>query len=89
MWYVVRSSPNRLLIPSKIMRPAPLDDMGVTIPDIFGTSVHSTNTFDDAKSLHIIDQAEFLLMRRRGEWKAHSYWSEVRQLKLTSMISSL
>ena len=84
MWYVVRSSPNCVLIPSKIMRPAPLDDMGVTIPDIFGTSAHSTITLEDAESLHIVDQARFLLMRRQGE-----SLTEARPLKLTSTISSL
>lgn len=71
------------------MRPAPLDDMGVTIPEKFGTSAQSTSTLEDAKSLHIVDQAKFLLMRRRGEWKAHSHLAEARQLKLTSTISSL
>ena len=50
-----------------MMRPAPLDDMGVTIPDIYGTAAHSTNTFEDAKLFDIIDQVIFLLMRRRGE----------------------
>jgi hypothetical protein len=67
MWYVVRFSCDCLLIPLKLMRPAPLDDIGVTIPDICGTSAHSTNIYGDAEYFHIIDQAEFLFMRRRGE----------------------
>lgn len=67
--YVVCGSfpSDRLLIPLKIMRPAPLDVMGVTIPDICGTSVHPINIYGDAESFHIIDQAEFLFMRRRGQ----------------------
>ena len=67
MWYVVHSSLDRSLIPSKIMRPAPLDDMGVTIPDMCGSSAHSTNIREDTECIHIIDQVEFLFVRRRGE----------------------
>ena len=67
--YVVCGSflPRPLADPSKLMRPAPLDDMGVTIPDICGTSAHSTSTREGAEFLRIIDQVEFLFMRRRGE----------------------
>jgi len=50
MWYVIRSFLDSWLILPKIMRPAPLDDMGVTIPDVYGTSAHSTNIYDDAES---------------------------------------
>jgi len=67
MWYVVRFSSDRLLILSKLIRPAPLDDMGVTIPDICGTPAHSINIYGGAEFLHTIAQAEFLFMRRRGE----------------------
>jgi len=49
------------------MRPAPLDDMGVTIPDICGTPAHSINIYGGAEFLHTVAQAEFLFMRRRGE----------------------
>jgi hypothetical protein len=70
MWYVVPFPFYHLLIPSKIMRPGGLPDMGVTIPDMFGKSIHSLNLLEDAKFLCIIDQAYFLLMRRRGRHEA-------------------
>jgi len=64
--------PDHLMIPSKIMRPAPLDDFGVTIPDFYGKSTHSINLYRDAESFYIIGQNEFLVMRRRGKYGAHS-----------------
>jgi len=60
------------MIPLKIMRPAPLDDIGITIPDIYGKSAHSINLYRDAESFYLIDEGEFLVIRRRGEYRAHS-----------------
>ena len=51
----------------KLMRPAPLDDLGITIPDMDGKTTHSINNYEDAEFLYIIDQTTFLIMRHRGK----------------------
>ena len=71
------------------MRPAPLDDMGVTIPDMDGKTAHSIINYEDAESLYIIDQMMFLIMRRRGKYKARSSSTEARQTQSNTLFSSL
>jgi hypothetical protein len=60
----------------KIMRPAPFEDMGVTIPDIFGKSTYSFDPYEGAEPLYITDQADFLVMRSRGEYEVRSLLSQ-------------
>lgn len=68
------------------MRPVPLDDMGVTIPDIYGRTARSITIYEDAESLYIIGQATFLVMRGRGKHITHSSFTEANLMNTFSSL---
>lgn len=56
----------------KIMRPGQAEDVGISIPDLYGKSLLVTCNSEKLNCSDLLDQAEFLVMRRRGEYTIFS-----------------